>query len=336
MSNGTGPVRPTPIRPFRARRQGSIDMDDDNGDHFSSRARTHSHTDLRAMSRTSSILSLSGLAERSSALFGIFEQGGGYETEPATPELGGGARRYELRSTARADDEAKRRLDEQEAAQLRLTEHLQNALRMAIILGTSYIFILLFNRLPAKNKFCAITSAQNISPVLYCLAATGTAIIFSAAVNWVSQRDRKDSIVDDDEEDGRDVDMKSTSAELGAKTRSISSSGETNLIIRWFAGFLGLAYAGTKLDYTNAWQFNGCVAAVATGCLLVVDRTIHGFVVSILLAAVGTTVYYMALRPPVDDMPGVAALVWLNVAVYGCLGKAIGLLRKPSRRPAAT
>ena len=313
--------RPMPLRPGRPQRQTTVDVDNDDNDSDNARHMgIHSQGELRGMSRTSSILSLSGLAERSSALFGIFEQGGGYETEPATPEAGAGARRYELRSTARVDNAAEARMREDALAQARMSAVLQDLLRTSIILTTSYLFILLFNRLPSTNKFCAITSAENISPVLYCLAATATAIIFSAASRAVRHHPAP-AAADGDRDDAED-------AAVSEKAQKAASSGETNLIIRWFAGFLGLAYAGTKLDYSNAWQFNGCVAAVAAGCLLVVDRTVRGFVISLGLAAVGTATYATIVQPPLDMLPGVSVLVWLNVAVYGCLGKVMGLLRR--------
>ena len=318
MSERDNLVRPTPIRPGRTTRQASGDMDNDDERPL----RTYSHTDLRGMSRTSSLLSLSGLAERSSALFGIFEQGGGYDTEPVTPEAGAGARRYELRSTTRIDDEAKARLGEQAAAQARTSSIIQDVLRVVVLLTTSYLFIILFNRLPSTNKFCAITSAENISPLLYCLAATSTSIIFSTASHATRASSVVRAVADREEEEDDDDHDSHTE-----KSGKVASSGETNLIIRWFAGFLGLAYAGTKLDYSNAWQFNGCVAAVATGCLVVVDRTVRGFLISLGLALVGTAAYTSILRPEADMLPGVFVLVWLNVAVYGCLGKMMGLLR---------
>ncbi|BFZ57814.1 hypothetical protein PYCC9005_004868 [Savitreella phatthalungensis] len=316
MINAT-PIKPKPIRPFTQSNTSSEDVRQTSGQWLRSR----SSADLNGLSRTSSFLSLSGLAERSSALFGIFEQGG-FETEPPTPDTNLN-RQYNLNtnnapSTGRSNDTS--------SAGPKPFFCGRDAVVAGVIAACSYTFLVLFHNLPNKNRFFIAAGAQQVKPAYYCAAVTISAVLFNAARKLTRPAynvdRRRDSTVttsgDDDSRPSTSQQDKSGNA----------SRGEFNLIVRWFAGFLGLAYAATKLDYTNALQFNGCVAAVALGALLVADRSLRGFAISLVLAGLGTVIHATAtgVRDPAD-LPSIAVLVWLNVAVYGCLGKAIGLMR---------
>ena len=242
------PLKPLPLRPDKGLKQSKSDAD------------------VSALPRTPSFLSFTSLDQfKSSALFGIFEQGG-YETEPPTPDPN-------VQIKPRPVDPVPR----------------PNAsLKIAAVAISSFLFISLFERIPSTNKF-SIRDVQGTNPFLYAAFASVTAFVFPILDSHITTRQRK------------------------------KRDWQASMLVRYFAGLLGLSYAATKLDFTQAAQFNICTAMVAIAVLLILDRSIRGFVVSILLTAFMSAGYLLVKET--DDIIGISVLIWLNVCVWGSLGK---------------
>lgn len=302
------PIRPTPVRPYRAKR----DKDGRGGAEPSpSLKQNKSFADLASLSRSSSFLNFTGLeALKSSALFGIFERSG-LDTEPQTPDP---QQHYDFH------------LSSPPVPPNPQTAHLSVVMavtKLASVVLASLAFILLFNRIPNNNHFCLISSEQPIHPLVYVLLATSTAVLFpvlDAIVDTLLP-----SAISISEPVSKDTRVSSRARRGSPSQDKAGSAWSFNILIRYFAGFLGLAYAGTKLDFSQSSQFNLCVSAISLAVLLILDRTLHGLLLSIGLTLVVSAGFLLFQHTPNEDWLGVANLIWLNVSFYGSLGKRLKL-----------
>lgn len=305
-------VKPTAIRPYdhkvayESPRQGRLKP-------------SKSSADLSNLSRTSSFLSFTGLESlKSGALFGIFEKGG-YEPEPQTPDVVASERHdFHLSSPVTPEDPHRLKSD----ATLFVAKLLS-------VCAAAFTFIFLFNQIPSTNRFCAISPAQSTNPIIYTIAAASVSVIFPlldqvlASSSLLHHMSIKNLIK---------LDASTSTTESHAPARSHRKSGRDwsfNILIRYFTGFLGLAYAGTKLDFSKSSQFNICVALVSLCANVILVRSLSGLMASLLLTVLATGTYATIVRVPEQNLVGAALLVWLNVLVYGSLGKAMRLVDWP-------
>lgn len=302
-------VRPRPIRPYDKELSPHLPRQD-NIKHSKSTA------DLSSLSRTSSFLSFAGLESlKSSALFGIFEKGG-YESEPPTPDLAGSKHYdYHLSSSVIPDDPHEVRAN-----------HLLSAVKLSGVAIVAFTFISLFNQIPSTNRYCSISPAQGTNPLLYTLAATFVAAVFPLLNQLVaSSSTSMPQRMPVETKAGLSVDP--TGSVESSRMQRTSSSWSFNVLLRYFAGFLGLAYAGTKLDFPQPSQFNICVGLVSLCANVILIRSVSGLVSSLVLTGVFTAMYAAIVRVPQQDFIGATLLIWLNVLVYGSLGKMMRIVQ---------
>ncbi|GJJ76975.1 hypothetical protein EMPS_09334 [Entomortierella parvispora] len=63
-------------------------------------------------------------------------------------------------------------------------------------------------------------------------------------------------------------------------------------VMRCLGGFIGVNYAASKLPWTSSLQVSCTLALISVGLWFWFDRTVHGFVISLLVASMGTLVAY--------------------------------------------
>ncbi|KAF9137171.1 Insulin-induced protein 1 protein [Mortierella sp. GBA39] len=63
-------------------------------------------------------------------------------------------------------------------------------------------------------------------------------------------------------------------------------------VMRCFGGFIGVNYAASKLPWTSSLQVSCTLALISVGLWFWFDRTFHGFMISLTVAAAGTAVAY--------------------------------------------
>ncbi|KAG0078627.1 Insulin-induced protein 2 protein [Podila epicladia] len=63
-------------------------------------------------------------------------------------------------------------------------------------------------------------------------------------------------------------------------------------VMRCLGGFIGVNYAASKLPWTSSMQVSCTLALISVGLWFLFDRTLHGFVISLMVASFGTTVAY--------------------------------------------
>lgn len=305
-------VRPRPTRPYDNK------LSHDNLRTDSRQQHSKSVNDMTSLSRTSSFLSFTGLESlKSSALFGIFEKGG-YEPEPPDPDLAAFEKHdFKLSSTAAPQD-----------LQAIKANALMTAIKLLCINVVAMTFITLFNQIPSTNKYCSISPAQGTNPFLYSIAATLVAACFPTLKQIMTAFiHRQDSSAQSSTVEAR---SSSNTNQVSIKKKTKKNNNNTwsfNVLIRYFAGFLGLAYAGTKLDFSQPSQFNICVALVSLCANVLLVRSISGLVTSLALTGVATGLYILFVQVPHEDMIGATLLIWLNVLVYGSLGKMMRIYR---------
>lgn len=290
------PIRPIPLKPAKQQDIAQA-MTPSNLKH------SKSSTDVSSLSRTSSFLSFSALESlKSGALSGIFEKGG-YETEPPTPDPNINDYKPLVGSASLGQTKAE----------------LSKLIAKAAVVGVaSFTFLNLFNQIVPTNKFCTISSVQGTDPILYAIGAS----LISTFFPIIDSHFLESLHISKAPKVSATTKRPSKLGQYGETNETNSSKDwQFNIIVRYFAGFLGLAYAGTKLDFTQSSQFNLCVAGVSACAIVILDRTIHGFILSLVLASLSTAIYMLAARRSIDDVLGIAVLVWLNVCVWGSLGK---------------
>ncbi|KAF9277458.1 Insulin-induced protein 2 protein [Mortierella alpina] len=70
------------------------------------------------------------------------------------------------------------------------------------------------------------------------------------------------------------------------------SSRDWSSVMRCMGGFIGVNYAASKLPWTSSLQVSCTLALISAGLWFLFDRTIHGFVISLIVASMGTAVAY--------------------------------------------
>ncbi|KAF9576747.1 Insulin-induced protein 2 protein [Mortierella alpina] len=70
------------------------------------------------------------------------------------------------------------------------------------------------------------------------------------------------------------------------------SSRDWSSVMRCMGGFIGVNYAASKLPWTSSLQVSCTLALISAGLWFLFDRTIHGFVISLMVASMGTAVAY--------------------------------------------
>lgn len=298
-------VRPTPIRAFKGKRDMSPGL-----------KHSKSSADVSSLSRTSSFLSFTGLENlKSSALFGIFEKGG-LDTEPHTPDI---QSHYDFHLSDTRQTESP---DEKEQVNRALT-----AAKAVGIASAACIFILLYNRIPSHNKELRYlpSTTQLTNPFIYTLLATLTALLFPLLDLQIAKlMPRKKAISEPVPKQSSENSQQTASTPRNARR---SSEWSFNVILRYFAGLLGVAYAGTKLDFSQPSQFNLCVGAITLATLTILDRTLRGLLLSVAMAIFISACYVAFVRIPLTEAGPIALVIWLNVSVYGSLGKVLRLWR---------
>ncbi|KAG0305998.1 Insulin-induced protein 1 protein [Dissophora globulifera] len=63
-------------------------------------------------------------------------------------------------------------------------------------------------------------------------------------------------------------------------------------VMRCMGGFIGVNYAASKLPWTSSLQVSCTLALISAGLWFLFDRTFHGFMISLTVASLGTTVAY--------------------------------------------
>ncbi|KAF9930288.1 Insulin-induced protein 2 protein [Mortierella alpina] len=70
------------------------------------------------------------------------------------------------------------------------------------------------------------------------------------------------------------------------------SSRDWSSVMRCMGGFIGVNYAASKLPWTSSLQVSCTLALISAGLWFLFDRTLHGFVISLIVASMGTAVAY--------------------------------------------
>ncbi|CAG8648151.1 8553_t:CDS:2, partial [Ambispora leptoticha] len=68
---------------------------------------------------------------------------------------------------------------------------------------------------------------------------------------------------------------------------------EWSNVMRCLGGFIGVAYAATKLPWNSSSQVSLTLALISVVLWFLFDRTFHGFVMSVLFSSIGTGVMYV-------------------------------------------
>lgn len=64
------------------------------------------------------------------------------------------------------------------------------------------------------------------------------------------------------------------------------------IYLRCMGGFIGVNYAASKLPWTSSMQVSCTLALISAALWFLFDRTFHGFMISLTVASMGTTVAY--------------------------------------------
>ncbi|KAG0248031.1 Insulin-induced protein 1 protein [Mortierella polycephala] len=70
------------------------------------------------------------------------------------------------------------------------------------------------------------------------------------------------------------------------------NSRDWSSVMRCMGGFIGVNYAASKLPWTSSLQVSCTLALISAGLWFLFDRTFHGFMISLTVASMGTTVAY--------------------------------------------
>ncbi|CAJ0636753.1 479_t:CDS:2 [Entrophospora sp. SA101] len=68
---------------------------------------------------------------------------------------------------------------------------------------------------------------------------------------------------------------------------------EWSNVMRCIGGFIGVAYAATKLPWSSNYQVSCTLALISIVLWFLFDRTKHGFIMSTLFSSIGTIVMYI-------------------------------------------
>lgn len=93
-------------------------------------------------------------------------------------------------------------------------------------------------------------------------------------------------------------------------------------IVRLFAGFLGISWASTKLSWTRSGELGASFGLVGLGVWFLVDRTIRGFLVGLLVSAT-IMIMLSGLRGyrDAEQLIVYGTVAFANVFVWGAIGR---------------
>ncbi|KAJ3101204.1 Insulin-induced protein 2 protein [Phlyctochytrium bullatum] len=106
-------------------------------------------------------------------------------------------------------------------------------------------------------------------------------------------------------------------------------------VIRCCGGFIGVNYAASKLPWTSSVQVSITLALLAIGLWFLFDRTWHGFVISAVVAVIGTWVVYMLVKHGAysitkPDFYGVRSwfpcILYSSSICFGSIGRQLAVI----------
>lgn len=107
---------------------------------------------------------------------------------------------------------------------------------------------------------------------------------------------------------------------------------EWSNVMRCMGGFIGVAYAATKLPWSSNYQVFCTLALISIVLWFLFDRTSHGFMMSVLFSSIGTGVMYMLVSNGIysftqADFFGVRSwipcILYSSCVCFGTIGRQL-------------
>ncbi|CAG8554893.1 1467_t:CDS:2 [Funneliformis caledonium] len=107
---------------------------------------------------------------------------------------------------------------------------------------------------------------------------------------------------------------------------------EWSNVMRCMGGFIGVAYAATKLPWSSNYQVSCTLALISIVLWFLFDRTLHGFMMSALFSSIGTGVMYMLVSNGIysfthADFFGVRSwipcILYSSCVCFGTIGRQL-------------
>ncbi|CAB4485849.1 unnamed protein product [Rhizophagus irregularis] len=107
---------------------------------------------------------------------------------------------------------------------------------------------------------------------------------------------------------------------------------EWSNVMRCMGGFIGVAYAATKLSWNSNYQVSCTLALISIVLWFLFDRTSHGFMMSTLFSSIGTGVMYMLVSNGIysfthADFFGVRSwipcILYSSCVCFGTIGRQL-------------
>ncbi|GBB95216.1 hypothetical protein RclHR1_00250014 [Rhizophagus clarus] len=107
---------------------------------------------------------------------------------------------------------------------------------------------------------------------------------------------------------------------------------EWSNVMRCMGGFIGVAYAATKLSWSSNYQVSCTLALISIVLWFLFDRTSHGFMMSTLFSSIGTGVMYMLVSNGIysfthADFFGVRSwipcILYSSCVCFGTIGRQL-------------
>ncbi|KAG0322005.1 Insulin-induced protein 1 protein [Linnemannia gamsii] len=116
-------------------------------------------------------------------------------------------------------------------------------------------------------------------------------------------------------------------------------------VMRCMGGFIGVNYAASKLPWTSSIQVSCTLALISAALWFLFDRTFHGFMISLTVASMGTTVaYFLVLNGWYSftraDFFGVGSwipcILYSSSVCFGSIGRQLDVVPERWYHHAAT
>ncbi|KAF8987982.1 Insulin-induced protein 1 protein [Haplosporangium bisporale] len=113
------------------------------------------------------------------------------------------------------------------------------------------------------------------------------------------------------------------------------NSRDWSSVMRCMGGFIGVNYAASKLPWTSSLQVSCTLALISVALWFLFDRTVHGFVISLVVASMGTVVaYFLVLNGWYSftraDFFGVASwipcILYSSSVCFGSIGRQLDVV----------
>jgi len=321
-TDGPPLIRPIPRRPFDLNFTSATPPDDSSPPSPAPEASSSNHLDPRlngvndaetsSFSRTQSILNLT-----SSTLFGIYSPTvyGTEREEPSTP-WGTGAEspkdRMSIDSgdlgkafTSRTDRPLHRRRSSQHVIHVPMPNYLFNlAIRTVLLFGFGMGYGLLVTHLHDDRRLAPFNVEGIMKPRydwLYLVFWGVAGVGLGSLLPWI------DMLWEDTTHTNPKITY--SSRELAGTPEEdeavISEAGlfaDWNPVVRSFGAFVGIAFAIRKLPWTSTLQVSLTLALVNPVLWYLIDRSKPGFLLSIIVGILGTTVL-LSLNPEMVPSP---------------------------------